>query len=93
MKGIVYLWNNVIVKQSCNLKNKKLIQMNFQILFTKYQMASNILIKVFLQVDKQFINSFMEYTHMFSLYNKNPKKYNCCGVCTISNLQSTTPTV
>lgn len=56
-------------------------------------MAFHILFKVFLQVDKQLINSFVEYTDMFSLYNRNPKKYNCCGVCTISNLQSTTPKV
>lgn len=67
--------------------------MNFQTLFTKYQMAFHILFKDFLQVDKQLINSSMEYTHMFSLYNRNPKKYNCSGVCTTSSLQSTTPTV
>lgn len=83
----------VIVKQSCNVKKQKLVQINFQTLFTKYQMAFHILIKVFPQVDKQLINSFMEYTDMFSLYNRNPKKYNCCGVCTIANLQSTTPKV
>lgn len=61
-------------------KKQKLIKINFQILFTKYQMAFHILFKVFLQVDKQLINSFVEYTDMFSLYNRNPKKYNCCAV-------------
>lgn len=91
----MYLWDDGNSSQTVmQLKEtKELIQMNFQILFTKDHMAFHILFKVFLRVDKEFINSFMEYTHMFSLYNKNPKKYNCCGVCTISNLQSTTPTV
>lgn len=53
-------------------------------------MTFHILFKVFLQVNKQLINFAMEYVDMFSLYNRNTKNYNCYGVCTLSDLQSTT---
>lgn len=80
----MYLWNNGNSQTFMQLKK------NLTNFFIKYHMTFHILFKVFFQVNKQLINFAMEYVDMFSLYNRNTKNYNCYGVCTLFDLQSTT---